>query len=118
MRRFVRLHRAPRRWAMIVTIGLALISTAVFAQSDDPAIQAARAETQVITDLGRTLGFVYRMDVEESRLVLNQRQAVALRAIIEEIRNTTRLTPRVAQQLLTRVEDQILTPAQLAHTDR
>lgn len=95
-------------------------TTMLYAQAptSDPAMQRAREETQVVLDLGRLIGFVDRMDAEQPGLGLSRDQARELAELMGEIRSTARLTPARAEAMMTRIEDDILTPAQLLHTDR
>ena len=84
----------------------------------DPAMQRARQETQVILDLGRLINFVDRMDSEQQNLRLTREQARHLARLMGEIKSTSRLTPAVAERLMQEIEDDVLTPRQLMHTDR
>lgn len=112
------------RFQMLVLVMVVLLAlgvpTRLFAQrqSEDASLQKAREETEVVLDLGRLLGFIYRMVEEHPNLELSREQAVALRELMGEIRTTSRLTAPTARSMTARIEDGILTPAQLIHTDR
>ena len=101
---------------------LLLIPTQLIAQSgghkDDPAVQRARADMEVAQDLGRLLGFIYQMVQDESRLALNSNQTRQLHTLITQALNTTRLDRPTAEDFILRIEDDILSPAQLLYTDR
>jgi hypothetical protein len=105
---------------LLLLVGMVFGITVVHAQApmSDPAMQRARQETQVVLDLGRLIGFVDRMDAEQPGLRLSREQARELVALMGEIRTTARLTPALAEAMMVRIEDDILTPAQLLHTDR
>lgn len=81
-------------------------------------LQAARAESETVLDLGRLLGFVYRMTTEFETLELSDSQVHELLEILRQIRGTARLDGATAERYMIRIEDQILTAAQLIHTDR
>lgn len=87
-------------------------------QSTDPAMQRARQETQVVLDLGRLIGFVDRMDVEQPGLGLSRGQSEEMVRLMGEIKATTRFTPALAERMMERIEEEILTPRQLMFTDR
>ncbi|WP_076489680.1 hypothetical protein [Alkalispirochaeta americana] len=97
-----------------------LVSPALAAQRrvDDAALRTAREETEIILDLGRLLGFVHRMTQESPELDFESDQAREMLEILEEIRGTPRMTPTRARTMIQRIEDTILTAAQLAYTDR
>ena len=86
--------------------------------SADPTMQRARQETQVILDLGRLIGFVDRVDAEQPGLGLSRAQSEEMVRLMGEIKSMTRLTPTIAERMMTRIEDEILTPRQLMFTDR
>ncbi|TVR70351.1 MAG: hypothetical protein EA427_06040 [Spirochaetaceae bacterium] len=109
--------------AVALLLGMGTLSGPDFtlyaqAGTQDPAMQRARQETQVILDLGRLISFVDRMDAEQQNLRLTTEQARRLARLMGEIKSTARLTPAVAEGLMQEIEDDILTPRQLMHTDR
>lgn len=105
--------------ALFVVISLAaapLLSAQTHAA--DPASARLREELAVVTDLGRLLGFVHRMEQEQPALALRDEQIDRLRRITDEIHRTDRLTPAHARVMMEEIEDRILTPAQLTYTDQ
>ena len=86
--------------------------------SEDPALQKARVETELVLDLGRLIGFIQRMLEERPDLELSREQAVALADLLGEIRTTSRLTGAAARSMTARIENDILNARQLQHTDR
>jgi len=106
---------------LLTLILLVTVGTSLFGQSsrrDDPAVIRARQEMEVAQDLGRLLGFIYQMVQEESRLALTTNQSRNLHGLITQVLQTTRLDARTAEAFILRIEDTILTPAQLLYTDR
>ena len=106
---------------VLAILMVTIISPLLFSQSsrrDDPAVQRARQEMEVAQDLGRLLGFIYQMVQNEPRLSVNPSQSRALHTLINQVLNTTRLDPRTSESFIQRIEDDILTPAQLMYTDR
>lgn len=99
---------------------LALAPLAGFAQtpSEDPAVQKAKEETAVVYDLGRVFGYLAAMEKDAPKLVLTRDQLVKLVEIMNTIKATKRFVPREAEKLLVRIEDTILTAAQLAYVDK
>ena len=95
-------------------------AASVFAQdhATDAAAQKAREEAEVVFDLGRIIQFMMRMDVEMPILALDGQQARDLLVIMNEIRRSTRVDASQAERWLTTIEDDVLTPAQLAFVDR
>lgn len=86
--------------------------------SEDPALQKARVETEQVLDLGRLIGFIQRMVEERPDLELSREQAGELADLLGEIRTTTRLTGSTARSMTARIESDILNSGQLQHTDR
>jgi len=87
-------------------------------QSEDPALQKARVETEQVLDLGRLIGFIQRMVEERPDLELSREQAGALADLLGEVRTTSRLTGATARSMTARIENDILSAGQLQHTDR
>ncbi|MCA1754538.1 MAG: hypothetical protein LC641_07575, partial [Spirochaeta sp.] len=87
-------------------------------QSEDPALQKARQETELVLDLGRLIGFIQRMVEERPDLEISREQAAALADLLGEIRTTSRLTGATARSMTSRIENDILNVEQLQHTDR
>lgn len=88
------------------------------AGATDPAMIRAREEVAVVLDLGRLIGFVHRVDTEVPHLAITPGQAQQLVRIMQQIRTTSRLTPRIAEAMMLEIEDSILTGAQLLQVDR
>ncbi|MFN2311490.1 MAG: hypothetical protein ABR590_05485 [Spirochaetia bacterium] len=86
--------------------------------SEDPALQKARQETELVLDLGRLIGFIQRMVEERPDLEISREQAAALADLLGEIRTTSRLTGATARSMTSRIENDILNVEQLQHTDR
>ena len=103
-----------------IVMMLMAVAVATFAQdhASDPTSARLREELAVVTDLGRLLGFILRMDTEQPTLALNRAQVDRLWQITEEIDRTDRLTPARSRAMMQEIEDTILSPAQLMHTDQ
>lgn len=86
--------------------------------SSASAMHQLRAELVVVTELGRLMGFIVRMQTEVQPLALSREQAGQLWQITEEIRRTERMTPDRATAFLEKIEDQVLSAAQLMYTDQ
>lgn len=86
--------------------------------SEDPALQKARVETEQVLDLGRLIGFIQQMVEERPDLELSREQAGELAGLLGEIRTTTRLTGSTARSMTARIENDILNAGQLQHADR
>lgn len=92
----------------------------VMAQSDptDPAIVKAKEETAVVFDLGRMFGYLNTMVTEEKKLALSKDQMSELYGIMTTLLQTDRVEPETAEEMLVKIEDEILTPDQLMYTDQ
>ena len=101
--------------ALILSVSLGL-----FAQTspDDPAIQKAKEDTVVVYDLGRIFGFINTMIKEQPKLTLTKEQMKVVYDIATEILRTERIEPDFAEELLVRIEDEVLTPDQLMYVDQ
>ncbi len=99
-------------------LSLLLVSPAFGQTRGNTELQAARAEAETVLDLGRLLGFVYRMTTEFEALELSDSQVREMLEILRQIRGTARLDGPTAEGYMTRIEDRILTAGQLIHTDR
>ncbi len=101
---------------------LLLIAAAPAAPAQDHSasaqMQALRAELEVVSELGRLLGFILRMQHEQDSLALSGDQLRSLWQLSEEIGRSERLTPARAEQMMIRIEDEILSPQQLMYTDQ
>ena len=101
---------------------LLLIAAAPAAPAQDHSasaqMQALRAELEVVSELGRLLGFILRMQHEQDSLALSGDQQRSLWQLSEEIHRSARLTPTRAEQMMLRIEDEILDPRQLMYTDQ
>lgn len=106
-----------------------LLSAAVLAASplfaamaqtspDDPAVQAAKEKTAAVFDLGRIFGYLQTMEEERPDLALSQAQLDAVYSVMETIRATKRMEPKLADELLTRIEEKVLTATQLTEVDQ
>jgi hypothetical protein len=104
----------------IAALLLALAPLVAFAQTaaEDPAIQKAKDETAVVYDLGRVFGYLATMDKEAPKLVLSRDQLLKLMDVMTTIKATKRFVPKEAEKLLVKIEDTILTAAQLAYVDQ
>lgn len=112
---------ARRATMSALLIALALVGTPQLSaqtHAGDPASARLREELAVVTDLGRLLGFIYRMEHEQPTLTLSRDQAGRLSRITDEIHRTDRLTPTRARAMMEEIEDRVLTPAQLTYTDQ
>ena len=98
----------------------ALMALSVTAQTspDDPAIAQAKEDTVVVFDLGRIFGFIHTIEKEEPKLALSKDQLQQLYSIMESINNIERVEPDEAEDMLVKIEDEILTPDQLMHIDQ
>lgn len=114
--------RTQRNLVLTLTAALLLLAAAAAApaqeQSASAQMQALRAELEVVSELGRLLGFILRMQNEAESLALNGDQLRSLWQLTEEIRRSERLTPERAEQMILRIEDEILEPRQLMYTDQ
>ncbi|MEX2442205.1 MAG: hypothetical protein WD492_01270 [Alkalispirochaeta sp.] len=81
-------------------------------------MQEARQETLVVYDLGRFFGYVEAMVAEDTSPALTNEQAAEFLEIMTEIRETERIEPSWAEERLTYLELDVLTPAQLMEVDR
>lgn len=114
--------RTQRKLVWTLTAALLLLAAAAAApaqeQSASAHMQALRAELEVVSELGRLLGFILRMQNEQDSLALSGDQLRNLWQLSEEIRRSERLTPDRAEQMMLRIEDEILDPQQLMYTDQ
>jgi hypothetical protein len=107
---------------ILLALGL-IITTVVLAPSDlfgqtTPEMQQAREETAVVYDLGRFFGYVYGMTTENPSLELTDAQKGEIAGVIAEIEGMRRIEPEWAEETLTYLELELLTPAQLMEVDR
>ncbi len=114
--------RTQRGLVLTLVAALLLFAAAAAApaqqQSASAQMQALRAELEVVSDLGRLLGFILRMQNEQDSLALSGDQLRSLWQLSEEIHRSERLTPARAEQMMLRIEDEILDPRQLMYTDQ
>lgn len=95
------------------------LALAAFAQTTpDPAIQKAREDTVVVFDLGRTFGYLMAIEKDAKVPALTATQLKDLYDIMVQIRATKRVEPAPAKAWLAKIEDKILTPAQLMAVDK
>lgn len=97
-----------------------LLPLAVGAQTspDDPAVQAAKEKTAAVFDLGRIFGYLRTLEATQPTLALSSSQLREVSAVMEEIKATKRFEVSHAEELLTRIEEEILTPEQLMAVDQ
>ncbi|WP_337868181.1 hypothetical protein [Meiothermus sp.] len=75
------------------------------AQTDEASkIQAARAATESVFDLGRYLSDILTLEEKYPKLALSKEQAKQLFPILQEIKAAKRLTNDIAQKILSRVQ--------------
>ncbi|MCD6397066.1 MAG: hypothetical protein J7L71_05965 [Spirochaetaceae bacterium] len=105
---------------ILITLIVLLPLSAAIAQSspDDPAIIKAKEETAVVFDLGRLFGYINTMEAEEKKLTLNNDQMEAIYKIMSTLKQTDRIEPDMADQMITDMENNILTVDQLMYTDQ
>ncbi len=104
---------------LIILLGSGSVASVTAQQaSQAEQMRELREELAVITDLGLLLGFILRMDQEEPDLALRSSQVSQLRSITDEIAATERLEPQTARKMLDTIEEEVLTPEQLLHTDK
>ncbi len=98
----------------------ALLPLAAIAQTspDDPAVQAAKEKTAVVFDLGRIFGYLQTLEKEQPKLALSAAQQQEVYTVMETIKATKRFEPNLADELLSRIEEEILTPSQLTEVDQ
>ena len=105
---------------MVIMLLVLLPLSVVMAQSspDDPAIIKAKEETAAVFDLGRLFGYMNTMVTEERSLTLTNDQMERIYKIMSVLKQTNRVEPDMANEMLTSIEDDILTPDQLMYTDQ
>ncbi len=99
---------------VLVPLGTVIAQTS----PDDPALIKAKEETAVVFDLGRMFGYLNTMVSEEKKLALSDEQMTILYSIMETLLQKERVEPDTADEMLVRIEDEILTPDQLMYTDQ
>ncbi len=99
---------------VLVPLGTVIAQTS----PDDPALIKAKEETAVVFDLGRMFGYLNTMVSEEKKLALSDEQMTSLYSIMETLLHKERVEPDTADEMLVRIEDEILTPDQLMYTDQ
>lgn len=104
---------------LIAFFGIVLLATAgLTAQTtQDPAMAAAKEKLEVVYDLGRVFGYIHTMDKEQKKLALSAAQVKNLLGYAEKVLASKRIEPKDAEAMLIDIEDNVLTPAQLAHVD-
>ena len=88
------------------------------AQQGDPAIKQARAELEPVFALGRLFDYLATMEGQQPRLVLSRAQAAKIFDLMENIKAVRRFDAKTAVDMLSEIEDRILTPQQLQFTDQ
>lgn len=109
-----------KRIVLGIAVVLALTGVQSMAQTspDDPAVQQAKEETAVVFDLGRIFGFIHTMEKEQPKLALSKEQTGELYAMMNRINSIERIEPDEAEEMLVRIEDEILTADQLMYVDQ
>ena len=72
----------------------------------------------MVFDLGRMFGYLNTMVSEEKKFALSDEQMTILYSIMETLLQKERVEPDTADEMLVRIEDEILTPDQLMYTDQ
>ena len=104
---------------LLVVLALMVPALAMAQTSpDDPEIQKAKEETAVVFALGRLFGYLQTMEKEAKDLALNESQLREIYSIMRELKSMERVEPKVADKMLTHLEDDVLTPDQLMYTDQ
>jgi hypothetical protein len=103
---------------VVVLAVFGVLSVMAQTSPDDPAIQEAKEKTAVVFDLGRVFGFIHTMEKEEPKLSLSNDQMQQLYSIMDRVLNIERIEPDEAEEMLVKIEDEILTPDQLMHVDQ
>lgn len=92
-------------WNEVLALAGLLLIIVGMAQTDDASkIQAARAATEPVFELGRYLSDIQTLEEKYTKLILSKEQAKQLLPILQEIKAAKRLTPEIAQKLLPRVQ--------------
>ncbi|MCX7782463.1 MAG: hypothetical protein N2318_02330 [Meiothermus sp.] len=92
-------------WNAALALAGVLLITVGVAQTDDASkIQAARAATEPVFELGRYLSDIQTLEEKYPKLALSKEQAKQLLPILQEIKASKRLTPEVAKKLLPKVQ--------------
>ncbi len=109
-----------KKFTVSFIVAMVFVVSSVMAQTspDDPAIIKAKEETKAVFDLGRMFGYLRTMEKEKKSLALNKDQMEKIYKIMVTIKRTDRVEPSVAEQMLTNIEDTILTSDQLMYTDQ
>ena len=87
------------------------------AQRGDPAIQQARAELEPVFALGRLFDYLATMEGQQPRLALSRAQAAKIVDDMGRIKVVRRFDAKTATDMLSQIEDHILTPEQLKFAD-
>lgn len=83
----------------------------------DPALRKKLQEYQVVFELTRTVGFFDELEKQKG-LSFTKAQATKLLPILKDLQNRADLKPADANKILSNIEDNILTDAQLAWIDK
>jgi hypothetical protein len=105
---------------IVVMLAILAVSAAgVSAQStdQDPAVRAAKEETEVVYDLGRFFGYVWRLQQEYADLGLSRAQMESFYEVMEEIVQESRIEPDWAEEVYERLELDVLDVEQLMQVD-
>ncbi|HOX18117.1 MAG TPA: hypothetical protein PKW82_06640 [Spirochaetales bacterium] len=111
-------NRIALALALVLAASFVLAPAALAQTTPDPAIQKAREDTAVVFDLGRTFGYLMTIEKDSKVPALSATQLKDLYDIMVQIRTTKRIEPAPAKAWLAKIEDKILTPAQLMAVDK
>ena len=102
--------------AILLTV---LLPLSVWSQSsDDPEVQKAKEETVVVFDLARFFGFLKTMEEEKKAPELSQEQLEEIYEAMIWLQSRERVEAADAEEVLIRLEDEVLTPDQLMEVDQ
>ena len=109
-----------KKTIVLLVVLVLMIPALAIAQTspDDPEIQKAKEETAVVFDLGRLFGYLQTMEKDQKNLALNNSQLIEIYSIMKDLKTMERVEPKWADERLTQLEDNILTPDQLMYTDQ
>lgn len=83
----------------------------------DPALRKKLQEYQVVFELTRTIGFFDELEKQKG-LSFTKAQATKLLPILKDLQNRADLKPADANKILSNIEDNILSDAQLSWIDK
>lgn len=109
-----------KKTIVLLAVLVLMIPALAIAQTspDDPEVQKAKEETAVVFDLGRLFGYLQTMEKEKKNLALNVSQLSEIYSTMKDLKAMERVEPKKADEMLTHLEDDVLTPDQLMYTDQ